>query len=221
MEPRNRSQREPQSLEVWESWVDKLIGDAQERGDFDDLPGHGKPLRIDEAPFAGGLEIGFGILKNAGVAPYWVELEKEMRAAGARLDEIAERAARIAMAEPTHTPPSAPPSVPRARRVWWRPFRRAAPAPIVQRPAGNRSDQRTREIDRMRRDYLEQAEHLDRLIAQYNAAIPRELWHLERPRRSATDSASLFDRIVADALDAPRGREDRPVTPSAPGAPSA
>jgi hypothetical protein len=28
----------------WESWVDQQIREARERGEFDDLPGHGKPL---------------------------------------------------------------------------------------------------------------------------------------------------------------------------------
>ena len=28
----------------WESWVERQIREAQERGEFDDLPGHGKPL---------------------------------------------------------------------------------------------------------------------------------------------------------------------------------
>ena len=28
----------------WESWVDQQIHEARERGEFDDLPGHGKPL---------------------------------------------------------------------------------------------------------------------------------------------------------------------------------
>lgn len=29
---------------VWESWVDRQIREAQARGEFDDLPGAGKPL---------------------------------------------------------------------------------------------------------------------------------------------------------------------------------
>lgn len=29
---------------TWESWVDRQIREAQERGEFDDLPGKGKPL---------------------------------------------------------------------------------------------------------------------------------------------------------------------------------
>ena len=28
----------------WESWVDGLINQARERGDFDNLPGTGKPI---------------------------------------------------------------------------------------------------------------------------------------------------------------------------------
>jgi hypothetical protein len=197
MEPRNRTQREPQSLEAWESWVDKLIVDAQERGDFDDLPGHGKPLRIEDAPFAGGLEVGFGILKNAGVAPFWVELEKEMRAAGARLDEIAERAARVASTLPSAVS-QAPVSESPARRGWW-PFRRAASSPVASRPVAVRPDPRSAEIDRLRRDYLEQAEQLDRLVAQYNAAIPRDLWHLERPRLPRNAAEQAFEERVGQS----------------------
>jgi hypothetical protein len=29
---------------AWESWVDQQIREGRERGEFDDLPGHGKPL---------------------------------------------------------------------------------------------------------------------------------------------------------------------------------
>jgi transglutaminase-like putative cysteine protease len=29
---------------TWESWVDQQIREAAERGEFDELPGHGKPL---------------------------------------------------------------------------------------------------------------------------------------------------------------------------------
>lgn len=34
----------------YESWVDRLIREAQERGAFDDLPGAGKPLHLDDDP---------------------------------------------------------------------------------------------------------------------------------------------------------------------------
>ena len=37
------TERKP-SRESWESWVDRQIREAKERGEFDNLPGSGKPL---------------------------------------------------------------------------------------------------------------------------------------------------------------------------------
>ncbi|HEX4721189.1 MAG TPA: DUF1992 domain-containing protein [Pseudonocardiaceae bacterium] len=37
----------------FETWIDKQIREATERGDFDDLPGKGKPLRDANAPYDG------------------------------------------------------------------------------------------------------------------------------------------------------------------------
>lgn len=37
------TERKPAGM-AWESWVDRQIREAQERGEFDDLPGKGKPL---------------------------------------------------------------------------------------------------------------------------------------------------------------------------------
>jgi hypothetical protein len=34
----------------WESWVEQQIREARERGEFDDLPGHGKPLPDVDRP---------------------------------------------------------------------------------------------------------------------------------------------------------------------------
>lgn len=45
------TERKPPGV-PFESWVDKQIHDAQERGDFDRLPGAGKPLPNDlESPY--------------------------------------------------------------------------------------------------------------------------------------------------------------------------
>ena len=38
------------SLENWESWIERQIREAQERGEFNDLPGRGKPLRSIDRP---------------------------------------------------------------------------------------------------------------------------------------------------------------------------
>jgi DnaJ homolog subfamily C member 28 len=63
----------------WESWIDQQIREAQDRGEFDNLPGKGKPLDLAPNPYAQDQELAFKILKDAGYAPEWIELDKEIR----------------------------------------------------------------------------------------------------------------------------------------------
>jgi DnaJ family protein C protein 28 len=63
----------------WEDWIDQQIREAQERGEFDDLPGMGKPLDLTPNPFAQERELEFKVLKDAGFAPEWIELDKAIR----------------------------------------------------------------------------------------------------------------------------------------------
>jgi hypothetical protein len=37
------TERKPPGVS-WETWIDRQIREGMDRGDFDDLPGHGKPL---------------------------------------------------------------------------------------------------------------------------------------------------------------------------------
>jgi DnaJ family protein C protein 28 len=71
--------RRPKDLSNWESWIDQQIREAQERGEFDDLPGSGKPLDLTPNPFAQDRELAFKVLKDAGYAPEWIELDKAIR----------------------------------------------------------------------------------------------------------------------------------------------
>lgn len=43
------TERKPPGVS-WETWIDRQIREGMERGDFDDLPGHGKPLRGIDRP---------------------------------------------------------------------------------------------------------------------------------------------------------------------------
>ena len=63
----------------WEKWVDQQVREAQERGEFDNLPGRGKPIDLTPNPYAQGQELSFKILKDAGFAPEWIELDKAIR----------------------------------------------------------------------------------------------------------------------------------------------
>lgn len=63
----------------WESWIDEQIREAQERGQFDNLPGKGRPLNLAPNPYAGDMEMAFKMLRDAGYAPEWIELDKAIR----------------------------------------------------------------------------------------------------------------------------------------------
>jgi DnaJ homolog subfamily C member 28 len=60
-------------------YIDEQIHEAQARGDFDNLPGAGKPLNLDENPFLGDKALAYSLLKQNGYAPPEVELAKEIR----------------------------------------------------------------------------------------------------------------------------------------------
>jgi DnaJ family protein C protein 28 len=79
------------SREDWESTVERQIREAMERGEFDNLPGKGKPLDLTPNPYAPDQEMAFKILKDAGYAPEWIELDKAIRE---RLDKARANLAR-------------------------------------------------------------------------------------------------------------------------------
>jgi len=72
----------PQKFTV--GWMEEIIQEAMRRGDFDNLPGKGKPLDLDRDepdPYAGkeGSWLVNRILRENKVAPLWIELEKSIR----------------------------------------------------------------------------------------------------------------------------------------------
>jgi hypothetical protein len=61
-------------------WVaEQKIAEALERGEFDDLPGAGMPLALDDdALVPEDLRLAYRILKNAGFVPPEVEARREI-----------------------------------------------------------------------------------------------------------------------------------------------
>jgi hypothetical protein len=60
--------------------VEEKIREAQEAGAFDNLPGAGKPLRLEDLSWVPeDLRVAYTILKNAHVLPPEVELLKQIR----------------------------------------------------------------------------------------------------------------------------------------------
>jgi len=60
--------------------VEKRIKEAQERGEFDNLPGHGAPIQMeDDSHIPEDLRLAYKILKNADCIPPELQLKKEIR----------------------------------------------------------------------------------------------------------------------------------------------
>ena len=175
-------------LPRWESWVEQAISEAQERGDFDDLPGYGQRLTIEENREAGDWEMGYHLLKNAEMSPPWMELNREVQQESAALAAIRERFCRSqregdALPAPAPTP---------ARRPWWAFWRTAPVLPIAPAPELLR-EARAAQERQARRAYLAQAARLDEVLAAYNAWLPNDLRRLTRPRMTPARAAREWD----------------------------
>ena len=75
----------------FEKLVEEKIREAMADGEFDNLPGKGKPLNLD-AYFATPEEmrIGYSVLKTAGVIPEQAELLKEIESLRVDLERSAD-----------------------------------------------------------------------------------------------------------------------------------
>lgn len=61
-----------------DQWAERHIRDAQTKGEFDNLPGSGEPLVLDDdSHIPPELRAGYRLLKNAGCLPPELEQRKE------------------------------------------------------------------------------------------------------------------------------------------------
>lgn len=88
------------SVSVWEMLAEERIKEAMEAGEFDDLTGAGRPLALpEENPHERTWRLAFHLLHNAGMAPRWIELDREVRNEAERLRSSLRRALRAHPAE--------------------------------------------------------------------------------------------------------------------------
>lgn len=66
--------------QAWRALVDERIRAAEERGDFANLPGAGKPLVIESNPQAGDQALAYSLMKQNNVVPREIELGNEVDA---------------------------------------------------------------------------------------------------------------------------------------------
>lgn len=142
-----------------ENLIEKQIREAIERGDFDRLPGSGRPLDLSENPYTpADWRMAYKILQDAGMAPDWIEQDKEIRREFTALSAWLEC------------------------QVEWQ---RAKRDRLSRLPADRMIHERERLAEAREKicvEYRERAAALNKLIDLYNLKAPRSDLHRERIR---------------------------------------
>ena len=184
-------------IESWDDYIQDEIAGMEARGDLDDLPHQGKPIKIWRTELNPEYDLAFSRLKNAGVMPLWMELDKEIgaltEALWARLDKV-EADIRVLIAL-LQTPVEPKPALHRSRLqrliAWFRAdfVVDSPPPPSMTMIIATRERERAR--------FLELAAELDKRIATYHDSLPRGAEHLQRIRWLPNRAENIFDdRIV-------------------------
>jgi DnaJ family protein C protein 28 len=65
----------------WQSAIDKMLRDAQQSSEWQNLPGEGRPLNLDDNPYApADQKLAYKILKDNDMSPAWIMDGKELEA---------------------------------------------------------------------------------------------------------------------------------------------
>jgi hypothetical protein len=73
-------------MNIFEWLANEQIEEALRRGDFDNLPGKGRPLNLEEDDhIPPDMRMAYHIMKNAGVSPPEISLRKELETIKAEL----------------------------------------------------------------------------------------------------------------------------------------
>ena len=71
---------------------ERRIQEAMDAGEFDNLPGTGKPLQYEDNPFVPeDMRVAFKVLQNSNFAPDWMVLAQEIEGDMAQMRESADR----------------------------------------------------------------------------------------------------------------------------------
>jgi len=88
------------AVPLFQRLAEQRILEAQRRGEFDDLPGKGKPLELEDLSWVPeDLRIGYKVLKNARVLPPEVELLKDIHNLEDLLKHVDDESERLALAK--------------------------------------------------------------------------------------------------------------------------
>jgi DnaJ family protein C protein 28 len=74
----------------WSDVVEEILAASMARGEFDNLRGKGRPLRLDDDIYAGDKALAYRLLKNNDAAPPEIERGREIDAELARAEGLLE-----------------------------------------------------------------------------------------------------------------------------------
>ncbi len=66
------------TLSYWDSLMDRIINEARADGHFDNLQGEGRPLDLDDNPYAGDRRLAYKILKDNNYTLPWIADRKQI-----------------------------------------------------------------------------------------------------------------------------------------------
>jgi hypothetical protein len=90
-EAEQQQQIQQRGMSAWNGLVEQRILDGMSKGMFDNLRGAGRPLNLDDDAFVPPeLKMAFRMLRSTGLAPLWVEMNKEIREDMARMQRFRE-----------------------------------------------------------------------------------------------------------------------------------
>lgn len=86
------------TMDEWSNLVSRRIEEAMRRGEFDNLPGQGKPQRIQREPFVPEeQQMAFRLLQNNDLTPDWISERKEVLRLKERFQERVQAIAQEAL----------------------------------------------------------------------------------------------------------------------------
>jgi len=98
-----RSSQPTGAVPLFQRLAEQRILEAQRKGEFDDLPGKGKPLELEDLSWVPDeLRIGYMVLKNAHVLPPEAELLKDIHILEDLLKHVEDEGERKALAKSIH-----------------------------------------------------------------------------------------------------------------------
>jgi len=75
--------------------IDKMIREAQARGEFDNLPGKGKPQKLDDdSGIPAELRLGYSVLKSGGYVPPEVQWLRDIETLREELESCSDEKRR-------------------------------------------------------------------------------------------------------------------------------